>query len=95
MKKEKIKGFICGVIAGITAVSVIPVMAQQVEKKILASYRNIKIYADGKLVNTNEDNEAFIYNGTTYLPVRAIGETFNKAVEWEGGDIVCLYRNKT
>lgn len=84
MKKEKIKGFVCGMVAGITAISVIPVMAQQVEKNILASYRNIKIYADGKLVNTNEDNEAFIHNGTTYLPVRAIGETFNKAVEWEG-----------
>ena len=27
--------------------------------------------------------EPFIYNGTTYLPVRAIGNAFDKEVDWE------------
>ena len=28
--------------------------------------------------------EPFIYNGTTYLPVRAVGEAFGKNVSWDG-----------
>jgi hypothetical protein len=27
----------------------------------------------------------FIYNGTTYLPVRAVGDAFGKPVHWDGG----------
>ena len=84
MKKRYFKGILCGLMAGVTTMCTFTVAAQQIQKKIDVSYRNIKIYADGKLVNTNGDNEAFIYNGTTYLPVRAVGEAFNKAVDWDG-----------
>lgn len=84
MKKINFKGVLCGFMAGVTTMCTFTVAAQQIQKKIDVSYRNIKIYADGKLVNTNGDNEAFIYNGTTYLPVRAVGEAFNKAVDWDG-----------
>jgi hypothetical protein len=28
--------------------------------------------------------EPFVYNGTTYLPVRAVANAFNKDVEWDG-----------
>ena len=34
--------------------------------------------ANGKAV------EAFIYNGTTYLPVRAVGNALGKQVSWDG-----------
>lgn len=78
------KNYVSGVLTGVLAMYTIPTLAQQITKSIEVSYRNIKIYADGNLVNTNGDNEAFIYNGTTYLPVRAVGEAFNKAVNWNG-----------
>ena len=29
--------------------------------------------------------EPFIYNGTTYLPVRAVGDAIGKQVTWDGG----------
>lgn len=51
-------------------------------------YDNIKIVVDGKEVNFGLDSEGkkiepFIYNGTTYLPVRAVGEAVGKEVSWD------------
>ncbi len=51
-------------------------------------YDNIKIVVDGKEVNFGLDSEGkkiepFIYNGTTYLPVRAVGEAVGKDVSWD------------
>lgn len=51
-------------------------------------YDNIKIVVDGKEVNFGLDSqgkkiEPFIYNGTTYLPVRAVGEAVGKDVSWD------------
>lgn len=85
----KIKGQIQGFIVGV-AVSVlsIQVLAAPVQKAITVSYNNIKLYVDGNLIDTKDGNgnaaEPFIYNGTTYLPVRAVGEAFGKPVQWDG-----------
>ena len=52
-------------------------------KNISATFRNIKIVVDGKEVSTSA--EPFIYNGTTYLPIRAVGEAVGKEVTWNAG----------
>ena len=52
-------------------------------KNISATIRNIKIVVDGKELSTSA--EPFIYNGTTYLPIRAVGEAVGKEVTWNGG----------
>ena len=44
-------------------------------------FNNIKIVVDGKELKT--DKEPFIYQGTTYLPVRAVGEAVGKNVTWD------------
>ena len=44
-------------------------------------FNNIKIVVDGKELKT--DKEPFIYEGTTYLPVRAVGEAVGKNVTWD------------
>lgn len=44
-------------------------------------FSNIKIVVDGKELKT--DKEPFIYEGTTYLPVRAVGEARRKNVTWD------------
>ena len=84
MKKFNVKSGLCGFMAGVTAMCAVPAVAKDIQTTISVAYKNIKIYADGNLVNTSDSNEAFIYNGTTYLPVRAVGEAFNKAVNWDG-----------
>lgn len=84
MKKFNVKSGLCGFMAGVTAMCAVPAVAKDIQTTISVAYKNIKIYADGNLVNTSDSNEAFIYNGTTYLPVRAVGEAFNKAIDWDG-----------
>ena len=48
----------------------------------------IKIVVDGQKLNPADANgnpvEPMIYNGTTYLPVRAVANAFGKAVYWDG-----------
>ena len=61
-----------------------PAMAMQTTKNIFAVYNNIKIVVDGRQIITDSHNEPFIYNGTTYLPVRAVGEAVGKEVAWNG-----------
>ncbi len=52
------------------------------------TYDNIQIVLDGKTIDPKDalgnKVEPFIYNGTTYLPVRAVGEAFGKDVSWDG-----------
>ena len=84
MKKFNVKSGLCGFMAGVTVMCAVPAVAKDIQTTISVAYKNIKIYADGNLVSTSDSNEAFIYNGTTYLPVRAVGEAFNKAVNWDG-----------
>ena len=61
--------------------------AKQVTETIEVTYDNIKILIDGVEHTAKDANgnviEPFIYNGTTYLPVRGIANAFNKDVSWE------------
>lgn len=54
---------------------------------IKAEFANIKIVMDGAPITPKDANgntvEPFIYNGTTYLPVRAVGSAIGKKVEWD------------
>ena len=51
-------------------------------------YDNIKLVIDGATITPKDANgstvEPFIYNGTTYLPVRAVGNALGKQVSWDG-----------
>lgn len=64
------------------------VIASSRVANIKVVYDNIKIVVDGKEVHFGSDSEGkkiepFIYNGTTYLPVRAVGEAVGKEVSWD------------
>lgn len=84
--KERIKGFTAGIIIATLVFSA--VFASSVEMYIKVAYNNIKIYVDGKLIHPmNEVGnpvEPMIYDGTTYLPVRAVGQAIGKEVNWDG-----------
>ena len=80
-----VAGLLCG-----TAVAASTVTTKMIE----ANYMGIKIVVDGvEITPTNANGtvvEPFASEGTTYLPVRAIGEALGKQVTWDG-DTATVY----
>ncbi len=85
--KERLKGLITGLILGVAVVGG-TVFAATGLKTIEVSYDNIKIYKDNVLCELKDANgnvvEPFIYNGTTYLPVRGTAGLADMEVSWDG-----------
>lgn len=55
---------------------------------ITVTYDNVKVVVDGRQIQFGKDSkgkqiEPFIYNGTTYLPLRAVAEAVGKQVQWD------------
>ena len=88
MKKTKSIVIGCAIIFLVAMMFGAPVLAQNISKTIQVQYRDIMIYVDGNLIIPKDAEgtvvEPFIYEGTTYLPVRAISEALGKTVEWDG-----------
>lgn len=84
--KEKLKGFMVGVIVASLLFST--VFADSVQKMIKVSYSHIKIYVDNELVVPTDGKgkpvEPFTYNGTTYLPAASVAKALGMNVQWDG-----------
>lgn len=84
---KKVMCFICAVMAVVTMSSTVGHALSSATKNI-AVYTGVNIYIDDKKLDPTDVNgnpvEAFVYNGTTYLPVRALSEALGKQVQWEG-----------
>lgn len=84
--KEKFKGIVIGAV-GATLLTT-TVFAAPVAKNAQLFFNNIKIFVDDVSVTPKDAQgnvvEPFIYNGTTYLPVRAVSNALGKSVEWDG-----------
>lgn len=91
MKSQKIKSFMMGVITTILIGAMIaPVSAAAASaiKNIQVVIGGIKIYVDGNIQTPVDANgnkvEPLIYNGTTYLPVRAATNMLtDKEISWD------------
>ncbi len=85
--KKRLQGFIAGTMAGILIASGV-VIASNTTTLYGVVTNGIKIFVDGQKLNPKDANgnivEPMIYNGTTYLPVRAVADAFGKAVYWDG-----------
>lgn len=87
--KRNVKDIALGMaIAGVIGATVLPASASAVTKQISVTYSNIQLVVDGVKVTPKDANgktvEPFIYDGTTYLPVRAVGDALGKQVTWDG-----------
>jgi multiple sugar transport system substrate-binding protein len=85
---EKAKFFLAGMITTAIIATSITAYTMSMRKTITVDYKDIKIVVDGKLIDPRDGNgrkvEPFIYEGTTYLPVRAVSEALGKYVRWDG-----------
>lgn len=87
-KKGKAGWFILGMLVTMTVTQIaLPSMAA-LTGKMIEVYTGVNIYIDDIKLDPKDANgnpvEAFVYEGTTYLPVRAVGEAVGKTVQWEG-----------
>ncbi len=88
LRKQKIMYFIAGmVVMALFSATVAPALANVAQKQITVA-TGVNIYVDDVKLNPVDSSgrplEAFIYNGTTYLPLRAVAEAANKPVFWDG-----------
>lgn len=97
MNKDKLKGFLAGAICvsvlGMTA------FAEPVTRQLNAAFDNIKIKINGEEIIPKDTAgnavEPFIVDGTTYLPVRTVGEALGKDVSWDGTNKTVSIDDKT
>jgi len=80
-KLEQFKWFILGVLVAFILGSGIA-FASTGTKAIDVVYNNIKLIIDG--VEKKPSQEPFIYNGTTFVPLRFVSEALDKNVIWDG-----------
>ncbi|MGE4549126.1 MAG: NPCBM/NEW2 domain-containing protein [Intestinibacillus sp.] len=88
MKKlEKTKYFALGAASALLFGTVVLPAGAALLNRTIQVQTGVSIYVDDvKLNPTDASGNAvtpFIYNGTTYLPVRAVGTAVGKAVQWD------------
>lgn len=88
MKIHNKKDFLLGMVTtALIGTLIVPAGAALVQKTI-SVHTGVNLYIDDKKFNPCDANgnpvEPFIHNGTTYLPVRAVGEAVGKTIQWEG-----------
>lgn len=85
MKKERLKGFITGIL--IASLVFMTIKAAPVKKSLSVFYNNIQVVVDGVKINPTDakENKAepFAYDGTIYLPLRTVAESLGKEVTWD------------
>jgi len=83
---KRLQGVVLGVLLWLFIAGSIS-FASNMNKSINVTYRDIKLVIDDKEVTPCDAAgnvvEPFIHNGTTYLPVRAVGEALGKDIDWD------------
>ena len=83
MRHSRLRIFVLAAV--LFAAAAIPAYAAMASKNIDV-YTGVRIFVDGKellpIDVDGNDVEAFIYEGTTYVPLRAVSEALDSYVSW-------------
>lgn len=82
MKFQRIRDIAMGAMVAALVVGTAPTaFAKVANMSIPVQYNNIKVVVDGNQLSTSK--EPFIYDGITYLPLRAVAEAVGMNVSWD------------
>lgn len=85
--KKQIQGYLAGVLSTVVLISG-AAYAKSGSQNIEVTYDNLKVYIDNTLSELTDANgttvEPFVYNGTTYLPVRGVAQAMGAQVTYDG-----------
>ncbi|WP_253290997.1 stalk domain-containing protein [Pseudoflavonifractor sp. MSJ-37] len=89
MKLHRARDFAAGVLVATLAMGVaVPAGAAALTGKKIDVLQGIEIFVDGVRLDPKDANgksvETFVYNGTTYIPLRAVSQALGKAVNYDG-----------
>lgn len=89
------KGFLAGVCCTLLAVGLVVTAGAKtgtVMQKL--TYRDIRVSLDGEVLDLRnaigEPVEPFMFDGTNYLPVRALAEALGLNVAWNGAEVMVV-----
>ena len=87
--KKSIRIYVTGFISAIVLLSLGgAVYAAARTQSITVTYNNIRLVVNGEAVTPRDaqgnEVEPFLYNGTTFLPVRALADALGQTVRWDG-----------
>ncbi|ACB86209.1 stalk domain-containing protein [Natranaerobius thermophilus] len=80
--KEKAKGFVMGMVFVLCIMLVSTVFAENVREQIEVLYDDITIFVNG--FEREPEQEPFIYEGTTFVPLGFVSDALGEDVSWDG-----------
>lgn len=87
-KWEKLRYTTLGMLLAVIALQLILPAGAALAGKTIQVFTGVDIYVDDVKLDPRDAKgnpvEVFVYNGTTYLPIRAVGEAVGKTVQWDG-----------
>jgi hypothetical protein len=88
MKKLQVKGFVVGMLVMFLLMSVVTAFAAARSENINVTFSGIRLVVNGVPAiprdGAGNEVEPFIWNGTTYLPVRGVANALGQDVRWDG-----------
>lgn len=87
MKRNNLRSFISGVLVTVLTVGLLGTASATLGTRFMdVDYKNLSVQLDGETLALTDANgrtvEPFAYNGTTYLPVRAIANALGLGVDY-------------
>ncbi len=79
MKKFSYKSYVAGILTAIAVMTPVLAVGAANSQTIDVIFGKIKLIVNGNTVN----DDTLLYNGTTYLPIRAIGKALNADVNYD------------